>query len=204
MAFSIIASIKTCVMSRYKLINVDKEGFFPSVGKLLIIFTSLMSILGRVMSMIMYFGPSLGLFGLMNHWKREQTRVRPKSEGGPYEKGGNLTWHNITLLWDEVERNESLQQLKPTSYSIYTGLSIKWLYVMFVVGMVIHVIIVYLLKNYSSTHFKYMLGLLNCTEISWMYSFSETRPKSSRSCFILSRTCMWLICSETGTLGMAT
>ena len=68
LAFSIIASIKTCVMSRYQHINVEKEGFFPSVGKILIIFTSLTSILGRVSSMLLFFGPSLGLFDLMNHW----------------------------------------------------------------------------------------------------------------------------------------
>ena len=115
-----------------------------------------MSIVGRVTSMLMYFGPSLGLFDLMHHWKWEQTRFRAKSDGGPYKKGGNLTWFNVTLPWDKVERIETLQQLEPTNYSIYTGLSIKWLYVMLMVVMVIHVLIIYLLKNYSSTHFRYI------------------------------------------------
>ena len=119
-----------------------------------------MSILGRVASMLMYFGPSLGILDLMHHWRQEQTRYRPTSEGGPYEKGGNLTWYNVSLTWDKVERIETLQQLEPTSYSIYTGLSIKWLYVMLIVVMVIHVFIVYLLKKYSSTHFRYIMLIL--------------------------------------------
>ena len=151
LAFSIAISLKTCVVSRYKLVNVEKEGFFPSVGILLVLCCSLASVLGRVMAILMYFGPSLGLFDLLNHWRREQMRYRPISEGGPYEEGANLTTHNVSLPWTDIERNITSHQ---TSYTIYTGMSIKWLYVMMLVGMVIHVAIVYLIKTFSSSHFR--------------------------------------------------
>ena len=155
LAFSIIVSIKTCVLSRSKLVKFSKEGFLPIVGKILLILSSLASILARVGSLLLYFGPSLGLLDLMHHWKWEKTRYRPKSVGGPYEEGGNLTWYNVSLPWDDIERNKALQQLAPdTNYSIYTGLAIKWLYAILIGGMFVHLTLVYVLKHYTSSHFR--------------------------------------------------
>ena len=155
LAFSILVSIKTCVLSRYKQVNFSKEGFLPAVGQILLILSSLASILARVGSILLYFTPSLGLLDLMHHWKQEKTRYRPKSAGGPYEEGGNLTWYNVSIPWDDIERNKTLQQLAPdTNYSIYTGLAIKWLYAILIGGIFIHLILVYVLKHNTSSHFK--------------------------------------------------
>lgn len=105
---------------------------------------------------MMFFGPSLGLFNLLNHWKREQVRFKPQTEGGPFVEGGNFTTHNVSIDWTELERNVS--SLGQTSYTIYTGVSIKWLYVMFIAAMVVDTIVVYLVKNCTSSHFR------NCTD----------------------------------------
>ena len=156
LAFSIIVSIKTCVLSGSKLVKFSKEGFLPAVGKILLILSSLASVLARIGSLIFYFGPSLGLLDLMHHWKQEQTRYRANSEGGPYVEGGNLTWYKNTVGWDTIERNKALQQLAPdTNYTIYTGLAIKWLYAILIGGMFVHLILVYVLKHYTSSHFRY-------------------------------------------------
>ena len=155
LALSILVSIKTCVLSRSKLVNFSKEGFLPTVGRILLILSSLASILARIGSLLFYFGPALGILDLMHHWKQEQTRYRAKSEGGPYEEGGNLTWYNQNVSWDQIERTKAFQQLAPdTNYSIYTGLTIKWLYVILMGGMFIHLILVYVLKHNTSSHFK--------------------------------------------------
>ena len=154
LAFSIIVSMKTCVLSRSKLVNFGKEGFLPTLGKIFLILTSMSSILARVSSLLLYFGPSLGLLDLMHHWKWEKTRYRPKSAGGPYSEGGNLTWYNVSLPWDDIERIKTLHQLEPTSYSIYTGITVKWLYAILIGGIFIHISLVYALKNYSSRHFR--------------------------------------------------
>merc|ERR1719273_787053 len=61
LAFSIIVSIKTCVLSGSKLVSFGKEGFLPTVGKILLILSSLASILARIGSLILFFGPSFGL-----------------------------------------------------------------------------------------------------------------------------------------------
>ena len=152
LAFSIVISLKTCVLSRYNLVNVEKEGFTTTVGNILIIFSSLVSIPIRVLSLVMYFGPCLGLFNLLNHWKREQVRFKPQTEGGPFVEGGNFTTHNVSINWKELERNVS--SLGQTSYTLYTGVSIKWLYVMFIAAMVVDTIVVYLVKNCTSSHFR--------------------------------------------------
>ena len=162
LAFSILVSIKTCVLSRYKQVNFSKEGFLPAVGQILLILSSLASILARVGSILLYFTPSLGLLDLMHHWKQEQTRYRANSEGGPYVEGGNLTWYKNTVGWDTIERTKTLQQLaSDTNYSIYTGLTIKWLYAILIGGMFVHLILVYVLKHNTSSHFRYILVIFS-------------------------------------------
>ena len=162
LAFSIIVSIKTCVLSRSKLVKFSKEGFLPTVGKILLILSSLASILARIGSLLLYFGPSLGLLDLMHHWKQEQTRYRANSEGGPYVEGGNLTWYKNTVGWDTMERTKAFQQLSPdTNYTIYTGLAIKWLYAILIGGMFVHLILVYVLKHNTSSHFRYILVIFS-------------------------------------------
>ena len=205
LAFSIIVSIKTCVLSGSKLVKFSKEGFLPAVGKILLILSSLASVLARIGSLILYFGTAIGLLDLMHHWKQEQTRYRANSEGGPYEEGGNLTWYENTVGWDTIERTKALQQLPPdTNYSIYTGLTIKWLYVILIGGMVVHLILVYVLKHYTSSHFRYIFVIFIFHSHYYLDFSSETLRTSSRRCYILSTISTKVNYIETGTTILVT
>jgi hypothetical protein len=147
LAFSILISLKTVLLSNLNLIKIEKEDFLPSTGKILLLLSTVLFTVGRVGSFLIYFGPALGQFDLLHHWKKEQLKYKTKEDGGPYEKGGNLTTHNVTIPWSDIERHSP-------NYTIYTGLGLMWLYAIIIVTMVVHVAVVYKWKDYCSSHFR--------------------------------------------------
>ena len=68
---SVIWSMKTCVNLHLKAIKVRK-GFFPMTSKLIVWSWGLFGTLRRVLSMVIYFVPFLGLSNVLYHWRAEQ------------------------------------------------------------------------------------------------------------------------------------
>ena len=68
---SVILSMKTCVNLHLKAIKVHK-GFFPITSKLIVWTWGLFGTLRRVLSMVIYFVPFLGLSNVLYHWRAEQ------------------------------------------------------------------------------------------------------------------------------------
>ena len=74
LTLSVIWSMKSCVNLHLKAIKVHK-GFFPMRSKLIVWTWGLFGTLRRVLSMVIYFVPFLGLFNVLNHWKAEQIPI---------------------------------------------------------------------------------------------------------------------------------
>ena len=146
LAFSILMSLKTVLLSNINLVKDEKEKFLPFKGKVLIFLSTTFFTIGRVGSILLYFAPSLGQMDLLHHWKNEQTPYKPASVG-PWTKGSNLTIHNFTIPWSHVER-----QSPP--YTHYTGLGLLELYIIMIITMGIHVAVVYAWKSYCSSPFR--------------------------------------------------
>ena len=68
---SIFMSFFSCVSSHLKALSACRERF-PFVSKVIVGFYCMFGYLTRVMSMITYFAPSLGLFSLLRHLQGEQ------------------------------------------------------------------------------------------------------------------------------------
>ena len=71
LTLSVILSMKTCVNLHLKAIKVNK-GFFPMTSKLIVWTWGLFGTLRRVLSMVIYFVPFLGLSNVLHHWRAEQ------------------------------------------------------------------------------------------------------------------------------------
>ena len=79
LTLSVIWSMKTCVNLHLKAIKVHK-GFFPMTSKLIVWTWGLFGTLRRVLSMVIYFVPFLGLNNVLYHWRAEQIPFRCERE----------------------------------------------------------------------------------------------------------------------------
>ena len=67
---SVIVSITSAILRRVKIV-VTEKGFLRVKPKLAIFIWTLCATVRRVLSFIIFFTPSLGLFDLLYHWKAE-------------------------------------------------------------------------------------------------------------------------------------
>ena len=80
LTLSIVLSFKTCITSHLKILTARRE-WFPSTAKLMAGLFSLFSCLTRIIAIIIYFAPALGLFNLLHHLQAEQTPWDQNIEG---------------------------------------------------------------------------------------------------------------------------
>ena len=71
LALSIALSMRSCVNLHQKTVQVHK-GFFPLASEITVWFWGLFGTLRRILAMVTYFIPFLGLFDVLHHWKAEQ------------------------------------------------------------------------------------------------------------------------------------
>ena len=71
LALSIALSMRSCVNLHQKTIQVHK-GFFPLASEIAVWIWGLFGALRRILSMVTFFIPFLGLFDILNHWRAEQ------------------------------------------------------------------------------------------------------------------------------------
>ena len=81
LTLSIVLSFKTCITSHLKILTARRE-WFPLTAKLMAGFFSLLSCLTRILAIVCYFAPALGLFNLLHHLQAEQTQEQLR---GPAE-----------------------------------------------------------------------------------------------------------------------
>ena len=186
---SIILSFISCVTSHLKALSASRERF-PFVSKVIVGFYCMFGCLTRVMSIIMFFAPSLGLFSLLKHLQGEQI---PWDTGvldmvGPDDLlflGNNepVEWlsidrwsrnlsepkflHNIdgTLQrneWNDLILNPAYldQSSGHPTYILYTYFSLEIYFLIFVGLILLHMIVVYIAKSMLSQDFGLEFNLL--------------------------------------------
>ena len=100
--FSVIWSFKTCILSHLKVVSASRE-HFPTMSKIVIGLYSFFAVSSRVLCMIMFFAPSLGLFNLLKHLQAEQTPWHPDLSN--FVKNGVLHFgSNYSLDWNRFNR----------------------------------------------------------------------------------------------------
>ena len=175
-------SLKTSVMLHLKSIQVQK-GFFNTKASFAVFLWGLMGSLRRISSMVFFFAPSLGLFSILNHWlaelyhfdiRKQYNLIHPKDQVHLF----NLT---ETVLWPQLDRYnyyEDKNEPTPPSYSLYTGPTLKWTFVVFLSMMFFHIVSMTIVKTFTSVEFKnddnYYTKLMHVVEnINCSYPYKD-------------------------------
>ena len=116
---SIAWSMKTVVTLNLKAADVEKT-HLRFKTKVCLILTSLLSSSARLLSIISFFTPFIGLFSLLNHHKAEQIPFGP-SKTGELKPDDQITIDNRTFTWGKVDRwtFENDTETAP-EYNLYT------------------------------------------------------------------------------------
>ena len=150
---SVLVSLKTSLLTNLKLVKVEKDGFVPSFGQFFIVLSNLFYTVGRVGALVLFFTPSLGLWDTMHHYKNEKIPYRDVSNKGPYNASGTLTTHTGDKIpWKDIGTSDV--EGDKLDITEYTGLSLKNLYILLLLGFVVHVVVVFLWKQKTSSKFR--------------------------------------------------
>ena len=118
---SIIFGLKSCILNQVKGITVEK-GFSKMTTEIVLYLWACFASLRRVLSMVVFFIPAMGLLNLLNHWRAEQVPF------GPANTDKDLELFNMTerYRWSEIHRwnTDNSDNPTPPPYTIYTGLSL--------------------------------------------------------------------------------
>ena len=183
-----IWSFKTCVLLQKSAIKTEKV-FFPFTSQLVILFWSTVSVGRRIMAIVVFFLPSLGLFSILNHWKAEQLPFNIRMLAFIYKF---MTTSDIIALnsmtrnvsWTSIDRLSynytDYSKPQPPPYSLYTGMSLGHTFSAFLILMVLHFIaitvvkIITVKKTKKESWFNFMVHVLENINIPFPYKDWDT------------------------------
>ncbi len=139
--FSAALSLFSLTHGHVKHIAVEKNNFLPMPGKLLQMTFAILSILTRILSILLYFAPSLGLADLLNHWKFGKLSV-DKNKDLVYDV---QTGKEIYLkdVWIETPK-----------YTSFTFWELETYYIIFLGLIPFHLALVFALKQLLAFGFR--------------------------------------------------
>ena len=179
-------SFKTCVLLQRSAIKTEKV-FFPFTSQLVILFWSTVAASRRILAIVVFFLPSLGLFSILNHWKAEQIPFSIRLLGSNYKAmtpSDIIVLNNMTrhVNWTSIDRwnYNSSNQPQPPPYSLYTGLSLGNTFVAFLILMVLQLIAITVVKintakvSKEENWFNLMVYILENSNMPFPYKDWDT------------------------------
>ena len=153
-------SLLSCVRMHTTLISLEK-GFCKFTTKFFIFLWGTFAILRRVLSLVAFFIPSLGLFSLLHHFEWDQVPFKVRLD---YAKINSISPNdqikilglNETLFWSDLDRWDYSDPNNPTAplYATYTLLSLKHTLFAGVGLLVVHILAILIVKLLTSPDFK--------------------------------------------------
>ena len=129
-------------------------------SKIFIFLWGIFAMTRRILSIIVFFTPSLGLFSLLHHWKWEQIPFRVRLD---YAKRFTITPEdriglyglNETILWSKLDRWDytNPQSPKAPPYSIYTLMDLKNTFIALLCLSIIQFLAIFFIKYWISAEF---------------------------------------------------
>ena len=143
---SILWSIKTCVTLHLKAADIEKTHLriWSKIGLVLI---SLFCSCARLLSIITFFTPFIGLFDLLNHYKAEQIPFAPSIRE---DFKGNSTWGEIDRWTFEDETDPGT----PPGYNRYTLFTLAESVQLFGILFLLHFLAVFMVKVLKAEKFR--------------------------------------------------
>ena len=145
-------SFKCCILLQLKTI-ISEKVLVPFSSKMVILIWSTAAYARRIMAILVFFLPSLGLFDILVHWKAEQLpfdiRLGHLQDMSPKDII-HLNSMNREVLWTDIDRWEYSSSKhdyhQPPHYSLYTGLALGETFVAFLVLTALHLIVILIVK----------------------------------------------------------
>ena len=156
LSLSVIWSMKSVILLHVKSIAIDKE-YFGSSAKLFVAFQGFIISTKRIITIVAFFIPSLGLCNLLYHWKAEQLTFnsRLNREISPDDE---IRLNDMTekVYWSQLDRWDYTDPSKPQAphYDIYTGLTLKWTFATFFLIGVLQYVLLFIVKMVFSKGFR--------------------------------------------------
>ena len=166
LAISIAITLKSCITLHLKTVKIEKQ-FVPFTSTFFILLWGLFSSLRRIVSMVCFFIPSLGLFSILYHHKAELIPFSSKSTWKKYGKTprDRIVLYNLkeTVTWGELDRWDYSWSTEgtPPHYTEYTGLSLKWTFGLFFLITAAQFVTTFIVKFFTSKAFSNRKGFLN-------------------------------------------
>ena len=135
LAISGILSVASLVITEVQWYSSSKNFYLPLKAKIFYGFNIFLFVIKRVFSIILYFAPLMGIFDLMGHWKMGKLDFRIVIEQEIL---------NSPLISDEVISIQNWKQI--LNYSEMTNWKITYYYGFFILLIVIHLVLLFLLK----------------------------------------------------------
>ena len=157
LALSVSWSLRTCMALHLKSVAAEK-GFIKITSKIAVFLWGMFATLRRVLTIVAYFIPSLGLFSILRHWQAEKIPYRIRLDYarslGPNDQI-KLYGLKETHLWSQLDRWNFTNPDKPNPppYSAYTGLSLEQSFLVFMVITVTQFLALGIAKILTSEEF---------------------------------------------------
>ena len=160
LVLSLMASFIGCFFSYLKGLSTKRE-YFPVLSKVVAVCFVAPALLTRVLCIIMYFTPALGLFDVLQHWKNEQIpwNIDLLNEMvDPIYDTISLGNGTTNVAWTKINRwTRSLDgTLMSPEYTLYTTFKLKHYFRFFWIILAFNFAFIYLVKNIWSKSFQKM------------------------------------------------
>ena len=166
----VLWSLRSGIVLHVKSIVADKI-VFRFTPLLIVIFWGVFATARRMLTLVVFFIPSMGLLNLLNHWKAEQIQFRIRKDA--FERGYMTTNDTLELVnmtetvpWTDIDRwTYTDTEPQPPSYSLYTGLSLTHIFAAFILLLFLHFISVYRVKRWTVEGFMRKNIFNDCVHI---------------------------------------
>ena len=159
---SVILSMTSAVLRHVKALVAEK-GFLTFKPKMTVFMWTLCAAVRRILTFVIFFAPSLGLFHMLHHWKAEaypfkfrinsvkRLNITPGSDS-------KIELFNMTetVLWSELDRWDYSNPQHPTSpsYKLYTGMNLQETFAAFFVILIVQCMSLLVVKMKTSEEFR--------------------------------------------------
>ena len=140
-----------------------EKGFLRFKQKIIIFMWTLSAATRRILSLVIYFTPSMGLYNILYHWKAETYPFKFRINSvkrlniTPFEDAKiELLNMTETIYWSELDRWDysNPQHPAPPSYKLYTGMRLGETFATFFAILILQIFILLLVKIRTSEEFK--------------------------------------------------
>ena len=160
LVYSLVLGLKSCMKLHVSAITKEKT-FLPFKANVVCHCWAAMATAKRVISLVSFFIPSMGLCSILYHWMAEQIKFDFKAqaiERMSIKPNDPIDLYNTTrrVLWPEIDRFDYTDPSSPIppDYTFYTGINLMESTILFGVLMICHFLITLIVKAFTVDTFK--------------------------------------------------